>query len=180
MNKALFLDRDGVINIDYGHVFEIEKFHFIDGIFDLCKVAQNKGYMIFVITNQAGIAKGYYTEEQFHILNKYMISEFQRRNIKINKVYYCPYHEAGVIKKYKKHSYHRKPNPGMILEAEKDFEIDLKQSILIGDKQSDMQAAHNAGVGVKILYNSLAQDTSDMIIKDFSKDTLDLIFGIAN
>ena len=101
MHKALFLDRDGVINVDYGHVYEIKKIHFVDGIFDLCKSAQQNGYKIFVVTNQAGIAKGYYTEEDFHILNDYMISKFDNHGIEISKVYFCPFHIEAVIAKYK-------------------------------------------------------------------------------
>jgi D-glycero-D-manno-heptose 1,7-bisphosphate phosphatase len=94
-NRALFLDRDGVINIDGGHVFEIEKFHFMPGIFDLCQKLQNLGYIIIVITNQAGIAKGYYSVEQFLKLNAWMENEFLKNHIMINKTYFCPYHQAA-------------------------------------------------------------------------------------
>ncbi|MCE3255443.1 MAG: D-glycero-alpha-D-manno-heptose,7-bisphosphate 7-phosphatase [Rickettsiaceae bacterium] len=152
-NKALFLDRDGVINVDYGYVHKIENFHFVDGIFELCQEIQQQGYLIFVMTNQAGIAKGYYTEEQFLELTRWMESEFLNREIKIIKTYYCPYHIDGVIEKYKKDSLDRKPNPGMFLKAITNFNIDPEKSIMIGDKESDIIAAKSANVGQRILYN---------------------------
>lgn len=145
-NKALFLDRDGVINIDHGHVGKIEDFEFIDGIFDLCKIAQDKGYIILVITNQGGIAKGYYTEEDFLRLTNFKEGKFKEKGINILKTYYCPYHIDGKIEKFKKESSDRKPNPGMILRAVKEFNIDPSQSILIGDKKTDIEAGKSAGV----------------------------------
>jgi D-glycero-D-manno-heptose 1,7-bisphosphate phosphatase len=147
--KALFLDRDGVINYDFGHVHEIKKFKFIDGIFDLGRFFQEKGFLIIVITNQAGIAKSYYGHEDFSILNEHMLDEFKKENILISKVYYCPHHEdfTGPCEC-------RKPEPGMILEAAKEFKIDLSKSILIGDRLSDIGAAKNAGIGTSILFNS--------------------------
>lgn len=139
MNKALFLDRDGVININHGHVHTIKQFDFIDGIFDLCKLAKDNGFMIIIVTNQAGIGKGYYTEEQFHILNQWMLDEFKLHSIVIDKVYYCPH-------KPEDNCECRKPNPGMIFKAISEYDIDVNQSILIGDKQTDMDAAVSAGI----------------------------------
>jgi D,D-heptose 1,7-bisphosphate phosphatase len=150
-NKALFLDRDGVINIDCGHVFEIEKFHFIDGIFELCKRAQDLGYSLIIVTNQAGIAKGFYSEEQFLELTKWMENEFQKRGIKISKTFYCPFHIEANIKKYRQDSFDRKPNPGMFLKAIDEFNIDPTKSLMIGDKESDIKAAEAAKIGFKFL-----------------------------
>jgi len=152
-NKALFLDRDGVINVDYGHVGKIENFHFIDGIFELCQEAQSKGYLIVIVTNQAGIAKGKYTEEQFLELTKWMENEFLNYKIKIAKTYYCPYHEKAAIKQYKQDSFDRKPNPGMLLKAIKEFNIDPRKSIMIGDKESDIEAAEVAEISNIILFS---------------------------
>lgn len=150
-NKALFLDRDGVINVDYGHVFEKEKIDFLDGIFDLCKRAQELGYLLIVVTNQGGIAKGYYTEEQFLDLTKWIENEFQKRGIKITKTFYCPHHPEGKIEKYSKSCEDRKPNPGMILKAIEEFNIDPTNSIIFGDKETDIEAAEYAKIGRKFL-----------------------------
>jgi len=147
--KALFLDRDGVINHDFGHVHEIEKFNFIPGIFELCRLFQQKEFLLIVITNQAGIAKSYYGHDQFSQLTSYMLDEFKKEDVMISKVYYCPHHEdfTGPCEC-------RKPEPGMILEAAKEFKIDLSKSILIGDRLSDLEAGKNAGIGTSILFNS--------------------------
>lgn len=145
-NKALFLDRDGVINVDKHHVYKIEDCEFIDGIFDLCRQAYEAGYLLIVVTNQAGIAKGIYTEEDYFKFRDYVHGEFARQGCPITAEYYCPYHING-IGKYRKDSEDRKPNPGMILRAAKDFNIDLSQSVLIGDKENDIEAGKRAGVG---------------------------------
>jgi D,D-heptose 1,7-bisphosphate phosphatase len=152
-NKALFLDRDGVVNIDHGHVGKIEDFDFMEGIFELCQKAQNAGYLIIIVTNQAGIAKGYYTEEQFVTLNNWMKNEFKKKGIYITKTYYCPYHIDAKIAKYKKNSEDRKPNPGMILKAIKEFNIDPRKSILIGDKDSDIEAGEKSDLKETILFS---------------------------
>lgn len=151
MNKALFLDRDGVINVDKGYVHKIEDFEFIDGIFEVLKYFQEKGYLLIVVTNQAGIGRGYYTEEEFHILNNWMLEEFRKKGINITKVYYCPYHPVHGIGKYKKDAFCRKPNPGMILKAKKEFNINLTESILVGDKFTDILSGKNAGLNKLVL-----------------------------
>lgn len=146
-NKALFLDRDGVINVDKHYVYRVEDCEFIEGIFDLCRKAKQDGYLVIVVTNQAGIAKGKYTEEDYFKFRDYVHAEFVKQGCPIDAEYYCPYHTDAVIEKYCKNSEDRKPNPGMILKAQKDFDIDLSKSILIGDKQSDIEAGKRAGVG---------------------------------
>ncbi len=148
MNKAVFLDRDGVINIEKNYVYKIEDFEFMPGIFDLCRKYQQEGYLIFIITNQAGIARGYYTEKQFLILTDWMIKELKKQDITITKVYFCPHHPD-----FTGECECRKPNPGMILQAAKEFDIDLSESILIGDKESDIEAGKRAGVSINININ---------------------------
>ena len=150
---ALFLDRDGVINIDHGYVVRREQFEFIDGIFDLCASAKKLGYLIFVVTNQAGIARGCYSERDFAELTSWMCRVFSDRGTSIDKVYFCPFHPVHGIGQYKVDSPFRKPRPGMILEAAKDFAVDLKNSILVGDKLSDVEAGIAAGVGRNLLYD---------------------------
>ena len=141
MKKALFLDRDGVINIDKNYVNQIDDFEFVDGIFDLCKKYQDEGYLIIVITNQAGIARGYYSVNDFDKLTNWMTAEFLKQGVFLSKVYFCPHHPD-----FDQDCSCRKPNPGMLLSAAKDFDIDLSQSVLIGDKQSDIDAGSNAGI----------------------------------
>lgn len=144
MPKALFLDRDGTINIDYGYVFQPEKFEFIDGIFDLCSKAQALGYLIIVITNQSGIARGYFSEEDFQNLNRFMIGQFACRGIKITDVFHCPELSGE----------NRKPGSGMFRAAQKKYNLDMAASISVGDKQRDITAAANAGVGKNFLFNN--------------------------
>ena len=151
MNRALFLDRDGVINIEKNYLFKIEECIFIKGIFEICRFFQQNNYYIIIITNQAGIAKGYYTEKSFHDFTNWMDSEFKQRNIEIAKVFYCPHHTEGKIEKYRINCDCRKPNPGMIFNAKTTFNLDLQKSLLIGDKESDIESGINAGLGVNFL-----------------------------
>jgi len=143
MKKALFLDRDGIINKDYGYVYKVENFEFNKAIFDIVKYFQDKGYLIIVITNQSGIGRGYYSEDDFFKLSKYMLEEFKKRDLNINSIYYCPH--APEIE-----CSCRKPATKMIESAKEDFNIDLKNSIMVGDKQSDINLAKNAGIGVSV------------------------------
>ena len=138
--KAVFLDRDGVINIDHGYVYKIEDFEFVEGIFDELRRYKDEGYIFIVVTNQSGIGRGYYKEEDFLKLTNYMIKEFEKRGIEIKKVYYCPHTPAENCEC-------RKPKPGMLLKAQGEFDIDMKNSVMIGDKESDMEAGKRAGVG---------------------------------
>jgi D-glycero-D-manno-heptose 1,7-bisphosphate phosphatase len=149
--RGLFLDRDGVVNVDYGYVSSRERFHFIDGIFELTKEALQKDYIIIIVTNQAGIGRGYYTERDFLKLTKWMCQVFDSHGISISKVYYCPTHPSEGKGHFRVADFRRKPNPGMILEAQREFNVDLSRSILVGDKLSDMQAGMAAGLGVNIL-----------------------------
>jgi D-glycero-D-manno-heptose 1,7-bisphosphate phosphatase len=137
MKKALFLDRDGVINIDCAYPHKPEQIIFSDGIFSLCKKALSKGYLLIVVTNQAGIAKGYFTEEDVKRLHDWMQQQFNERGITIDAFYYCPFHPDATVPRYKKDSDCRKPAPGMILQAVKDFNIDISKSLMVGDKESD-------------------------------------------
>ncbi|OHE03712.1 MAG: D,D-heptose 1,7-bisphosphate phosphatase [Sulfurimonas sp. RIFOXYD12_FULL_33_39] len=148
MNKALFLDRDGVVNVEINYLHKIEDFEFINGIINLCKYYQNNGYIIIIVTNQSGIDRGYYDECDFNILTSWMINEFAKYNVNIKKVYFCPHHPdiSGTCSC-------RKPESGMFLEAAKEFDIDFKNSILIGDKESDIEAAIKAGVSKTYLFD---------------------------
>lgn len=150
--RALFLDRDGVINHDSGYTSCTGEFKFIDGIFDLCRAARQAGYLLIVVTNQAGIGRGYYSEEDFLTLSAWMRDRFQAEGAPISDVFYCPFHPEHGVGDYKKDSFDRKPNPGMLLRAAEKYGINMKRSIMIGDTESDMQAASNAGVGIRCHY----------------------------
>ena len=142
--RALFLDRDGVINVDHGYVHRPDQFEFIDGIFDLCRHARDLGYLIVVVTNQAGIGRGLYTEQAFHALTTWMTQQFSERGIDIAAVYFCPHHALHGIGEYKRECERRKPNPGMLQDAARELGIDLGASMLIGDKESDIEAGLRA------------------------------------
>ena len=148
----MFLDRDGVINVDRGYVHRPEDFEFIDGIFELCRRARQQDCLIFVITNQAGIARGFYTEDDFLTLTQWMCEAFESAGAAIDRVYFCPFHAEHGIGKYKRESAFRKPAPGMILQAAKEFDVDLQHSVLVGDMETDIEAGVAAGVGCNLLY----------------------------
>jgi D-glycero-D-manno-heptose 1,7-bisphosphate phosphatase len=150
--RALFLDRDGVINVNHGYVHTRERFEFIDGIFDACRQARALGYRLIVVTNQAGIGRGFYSEAQFQALTDWMRAEFERREAPIDRVYFCPYHPEHGVGDYRRDAPCRKPNPGMILDAARDFRLDLPACVLLGDKSSDIVAGERAGVGCNVLY----------------------------
>jgi len=165
MIKALFLDRDGIINVDHGYVHKIEDFEFVDGIFELCRLAIDKGFLIFVITNQAGIARGYYSVNEFQELTRWMVEAFNERKVTITDVYFCPHHPDKGKAPYKMACKCRKPAAGMLFKAQKEYNIDFTNSIFIGDKISDMQAAENAGIENRILINSQYKDNKEITAK---------------
>jgi D-glycero-D-manno-heptose 1,7-bisphosphate phosphatase len=151
---AVFLDRDGIINKEGGYVHNADQFHFIEGVFDACLEMSEAGYRLIVITNQAGIARGYYTEGDFQDLTEWMLDEFRRHGIDIDGVYYCPHHPVYGVGKYRRDCDCRKPAPGMILRAAKEHALDLRRSILVGDKVTDIEAGRAAGVGCCVLLMS--------------------------
>ena len=145
--KALFLDRDGVINVEKNYVHGIEDFEFLPGIFDLCATARDLGFRLVVITNQAGIGRGLYTEADFEHLTDWMVGAFQQRDIVITRVYHCPHHPTAGIGAYRRDCFDRKPHPGMLLRARDELHLDMAGSVLIGDKDSDIEAGMAASVG---------------------------------
>ena len=140
MVKAIFLDRDGVINYDnQGYISKFENFDFIAGVFESLKKYQELGFLLFVVTNQSGIGRGYYSESDFLKLNDLMLREFSTRGINISKVYYCPHSP-------KDNCECRKPNNKLLLECMKSFKIDFSKSYFIGDKQSDIDCANSVSM----------------------------------
>jgi D-glycero-D-manno-heptose 1,7-bisphosphate phosphatase len=155
--RAIFLDRDGVINIDHGYVHSVDNFDFIDGIFDVIRTAHANKLKVVVVTNQAGIGRGFYSVQQFHQLTSWMCKEFMNAGAPIDKVYFSPFHPTEGLGEYKKDDFSRKPNPGMILQAQQELGLDLANSMLIGDKARDIQAGISAGLGLNILFTQERQ-----------------------
>ena len=156
-SRALFLDRDGVININHGYVCSVDNFEFVNGIFDLARNACANNFKIVVITNQSGIGRGFYSEEQFNQLTSWMCKEFLNAGAPIERVFFSPFHPIEGLGKYKKDDFSRKPNPGMILQAQEELGLDLKNSILIGDKSTDIEAGISAGVGTNLYLSKISR-----------------------
>ena len=148
---AIFLDRDGTINVDHGYVHEIDNFEFIDGVIDALRQLKEMGYALVVVTNQSGIARGKFTEAQFETLTEWMDWSLADRDVDLDGIYYCPHHPTEGEAPYRQVCDCRKPAPGMLLDAAKELDIDLVNSYMVGDKGADMQAAKAAGVTHKIL-----------------------------
>ena len=149
--RAVFLDRDGVVNVDNGYVSEVDDFEFIEGVIEACKTLKAKGYLLVLITNQSGIARGYFTEDQFHTLTEWMDWSLADRGVDLDGIYYCPHHSEKGIGEYKVDCDCRKPKPGMLISAIEELNIDVTRSILVGDKVSDIQAGLAAGVKTNYL-----------------------------
>ncbi len=160
-NKAFFIDRDGVINHDSGYVHTIESFEFLPGVFQACRTLNQLGYQIIIVTNQAGIGRGYYTPKAFAQLTEWMVSEFAKQQVTITDVYFCPHHQTKGVGEYKVACSCRKPEPGMILQAQKEHEIDLSQSCLVGDKVSDVMAGNAASLKQSFLVKGHYDATED-------------------
>ncbi|WP_201281682.1 HAD-IIIA family hydrolase [Methylosinus sp. Ce-a6] len=148
---AVFLDRDGVINEDFGHVGHSENFVWRSGAIEMIKTFNDLGWFVFVVTNQAGVAKGKYTEEDVDALHRHMRAELAMIGAYVDDIRYCPYHVDGIVARYAKESDWRKPEPGMILDLLDRWPVAIERSAMIGDKDSDMEAARRAGVrGFKV------------------------------
>jgi len=171
MQKALFLDRDGVVNFDKHYVGRIADFEFIPGVFDTLRLAIEQGYLLLIVTNQAGIARGYYTQDDYKELTTWMVDEFKKEDITITQVYHCPFHVDGVVPEFTGESSMRKPNPGMLLLAQKEHGLNLPESIMIGDKESDIEAGERAGVGqtVRVTQEDDVDTKADFIIDTIAR-----------
>lgn len=150
MNKAIFLDRDGTLNIDHGYVNQIDDFEFIDGSIEALKELKDMGYLLVVVTNQSGIARGYFSEEQFLTLTEWMDWSLADCGVDLDGIYYCPHHPDGEGE-FKQECDCRKPKPGMLLQAIQELNIDTEHSYMVGDKVDDMLAGKNAGIKHNIL-----------------------------
>jgi len=144
MQRAVFLDRDGTINLEKEYLYRIDEFEFVPGAPEAIRLLNEAGFMVVVVTNQSGVARGYYTEEDVETLHRYISRELARHGARIDAWMYCPHHPSG-RGSYSLSCSCRKPMPGMLLEAARRFTIDLEQSVMIGDKLADVEAALAAG-----------------------------------
>ena len=141
LRPALFLDRDGVVNVEKHYVFRVEDFEFMGGLFEMCIRFRDAGFLVVVVTNQAGIARGYYTEADLERLNLWVTGRFAENGIELAGIYHCPHHPD-----FSGDCECRKPRPGMLLQAAREHGINLTESVLLGDKESDLEAGRRAGI----------------------------------
>lgn len=144
--KAVFLDRDGVININHGYVHTPAETEWVPGVFDFCRAAQDAGYGLVVITNQAGIARGYYSEAAFLAYTRWMHAQFAERGVTLLATYYCPHHPTAGVGEWLADCGCRKPKPGMVVQACRQLGLDPGRSLLVGDQPSDIEAAYAGGI----------------------------------
>ncbi|OOF58658.1 D-glycero-beta-D-manno-heptose 1,7-bisphosphate 7-phosphatase [Rodentibacter myodis] len=172
MNKAVFLDRDGTLNIDYGYVHDIDHFKFIDGVIETLRELKSMGYLLVLVTNQSGIARGYFSEEQFLQLTEWMDWSLAEQGVDLDGIYYCPHHPEGKGE-YQEDCDCRKPKSGMLLQAIKELKIDPTQSVMVGDKIDDLKA----GIGAKVKTNVLVRTGKKIteegeVLADYVLDSL--------
>ena len=163
MNKAIFLDRDGTINVEKHYLYKIEDFEFLPGVIEALKKLQEAGYLLIIITNQSGIGRGYYSEKDFEKINNWMIANLKDQGVTISAVYYCPHLPDAIIPQYRKQCNCRKPQLGLFKKAIKDFNIDLGQSYAIGDKIRDCAISeHSSCKGFLIGNNEKPEIVKDL------------------
>lgn len=163
---AIFLDRDGVVNYDNGYTYKWKKFKFKKYVEKGLAYLQDKNYLIFIVTNQAGIAKGHFKEDDFHILHKKIKSYLSKKKLYFNDVKYCPYHPDAIIKKYKKNTQYRKPGNLMLKEIIGEWDIDIKKSIMIGDKSTDELAARKSKIYFEYDLNNFYKQIRSFVKKN--------------
>ena len=156
--RALFLDRDGVVNVEVGYLHRVEDVEFVPGIFSLCRTAMRLGYRLIVVTNQAGIARGFYSEADFEALMTWMRGVLHREGVELDAVYHCPYHPEHGVGEYRREHEDRKPGTGMLQRAAREFGVSLADSVMVGDRCSDIAAANSAGLRQAFLVTGTEAD----------------------
>lgn len=167
-SPAAFLDRDGVINVDIGYPHRPEDFRFVAGAPQAIRALHLHGYKVIVVTNQSGVARGLFDEVAVRRFHDHMCAELARRDAFVDAIYMCPYHPAGTVARYRVDHPNRKPAPGMLLQAERDHHIDFSKSFLIGDKESDIQAAQAVGVPGYMFRSGNLADFVEVILKQIA------------
>ena len=161
-SKGLFLDRDGVINIDKGYVFRVQDFIFVDGYFEFVRKACDLGFKVFVVTNQSGIGRGLYSEQDFSRISQWLRRITSQNGASITAVYHCPHHPTEAAPEFRKDCDCRKPKSGMLLRAAAEHGVDMSRSMLIGDRATDIKAGIGAGIGVNILFGDTKNTSSEL------------------
>lgn len=171
--RAVFLDRDGVINVDRHYLHRIEQFEFIAGVPQALHRLQQAGWKLVVVTNQSGIARGLYTEDAYQQLTRHMLALLADADVTLDAVLHCPHLPEGTVPRYRSTCECRKPAPGMLLQAARELSLDLARSVMVGDKGSDLQAGRSAGVARCLLVRSgQAIDAGDVALADAVHDDL--------
>lgn len=182
-HSLVVLDRDGIVNIDHGYVAFRKDFTFTPGIFELCKIIQNLGGTLVIATNQSGIARGYYSDEDFQILTSWMVEVFESEGVKISQVYYCPHLDGNTNDRnmaLESECDCRKPKPGMLTQAFADWGSSLTRAYMIGDKDSDMLAAKRAGYAHRILIGSADSEHKTRSFKNTAEALKEIGFWYEN
>lgn len=167
LKPALFLDRDGVINVDRGYVDRVQDWEWIDGARACIAAFKARDWFVFVVTNQSGIAFDHYSEADMETVHAHMVAGLTEAGTDVDAIYACPYHAEGTNPRFRKDSYDRKPKPGMLLQAMADYPVKKDASFLIGDKQTDIQAAHAAGVGGFLFTGGNLADFAEWALASF-------------
>lgn len=163
MNKAAFFDRDGVINIDYGFVGQIENYDLIQGVPDALRFLKDRGFYLVLVTNQSGIARGKYTESDFFKVSSFMQANLSLYDACFDKIYFCPHHPSADLPQYRCDCDCRKPKSGMFYKAQKELNLDMRECLMFGDHASDLLAAKNAGISKLYLVGTHLDEESPKI-----------------
>ena len=177
MRKVIFLDRDGTINVEKSYLHKWEDFEFEKNAIEGLKELKNLGYEFIVVTNQSGIGRGYYTEEDLVTLNNQMTEKLKEFGIEILECFYCPHHPEKGIGKYKVDCNCRKPNPGMLLEGIKKYNVDIDNSFMIGDKKGDLEAGKKAGLKSILVLTGYGKKIEEEVKGNYliAKDLLEVV-----
>ena len=169
---AVFLDRDGVLNVDHHYVHQPERFEWIPGAMEAVRWLNQQGYLVIVVTNQSGVARGYFPESSVHDLHAWVDRQLASQEAHVDAYYYCPHHPEGSVPEYTKTCNCRKPAPGMILQALSEWSVDISRSYLVGDSPRDVEAAESAGIRGYLFTGGNLLDTMRTLVADLGGQTI--------